>query len=240
MRYVVLDTETTGLEVRQGHRLIEIGCVEVAGRQVTEHSFHEYVNPERQVDEGAFQVHGISDKMLADKPLFSKIARPFLDFIQGSTLIIHNAAFDLGFLNAELQRLNLGRIEDYVEKIIDSLLMAREMFPGKRNNLDALCDRLGVNNGHRQFHGALLDAQILAEVYLAMTRGQDNLVIDLNVASNEAGTATVDLRALAFKEIEPTQGELDLHRDYLKSLDKASKGKCVWHTLAPEPQDHEE
>ena len=145
MRYVVLDTETTGLEVRQGHRIIEIGCIEVNGRQVTDKHFHEYVNPEREVDEGAFQVHGISDEMLADKPKFKQIAKDFLDFIQGSTLIIHNASFDIGFLDGELERLGLGKTADYVEGVIDSLGMAREMFPGKRNNLDALCDRLGVN-----------------------------------------------------------------------------------------------
>ncbi|WP_370264447.1 DNA polymerase III subunit epsilon, partial [Limnobacter sp.] len=178
MRFVVLDTETTGLEVRQGHRIIEIGCIEVLGRQVTERYFHEYINPEREVDEGAYQVHGISNEMLADKPKFERIAKNFVDFIKGSTLIIHNAAFDVGFLDMELDRLGLGKVQDHVESVIDSLLMAREMFPGKRNNLDALCDRLGVNNAHRQLHGALLDSQILAEVYLAMTRGQDSLVID--------------------------------------------------------------
>jgi DNA polymerase-3 subunit epsilon len=236
MRFVVLDTETTGLEVRQGHRLIEIGCIEVAGRQVTEHYFHEYVNPERAVDEGAFQVHGISDKMLQDKPLFAKIAKAFLDFVQGSTLIIHNASFDIGFLNAELERLSLGKIDEYVEGVIDSLAMAREMFPGKRNNLDALCDRLGVNNGHRQLHGALLDSQILAEVYLAMTRGQDNLVIDLNASSTDPSVPKVNLSVLELVELEASEEELTLHAAYLEALNKESKGTCVWDALQNQPE----
>lgn len=237
MRYVVLDTETTGLEVRQGHRIIEIGCVEVAGRQVTDHHFHEYVNPERAVDEGAFQVHGISDEMLADKPVFGVISERFLHFIKGSTLIIHNASFDIGFLDAELDRLGLGKISEYVDGVIDSLMMAREMFPGKRNNLDALCDRLGVNNAHRQFHGALLDSQILAEVYLAMTRGQDSLVIDLNAVSATGEVGALDFASLALPEPEPTAIELALHQEYLKTLDKESKGSCVWNALLAPPAE---
>lgn len=229
MRYVVLDTETTGLEVRQGHRIIEIGCVELMGRQVTDHHFHEYINPERAVDEGAFQVHGISDAMLADKPKFAGIASEFVKFIQGSTLIIHNASFDIGFLDAELERLNLGKVSEHVQGVIDSLFMAREMFPGKRNNLDALCDRLGVNNSHRQFHGALLDSQILAEVYLAMTRGQDSLVMDMHVSTGGSGDDDrVDFDALGLPEPEVPAEELALHMAYLDDLDKASKGNCVW------------
>lgn len=235
MRYVVLDTETTGLEVRQGHRIIEIGCIEVNGRQVTERHFHQYVNPEREVDEGAFQVHGISDDMLADKPKFKQIARDFLDFVQGSTLIIHNASFDIGFLDGELNRLNLGKVADYVDGVIDSLGMAREMFPGKRNNLDALCDRLGVNNAHRQLHGALLDSQILAEVYLAMTRGQDSLVIDLNAQSDEDGVERIKLGALNLLEPEPTDEELALHQAYLAEIEKTAKGPSVWSKISQSP-----
>lgn len=231
MRYVVLDTETTGLEVRQGHRIIEIGCVEVAGRQVTDHHFHEYVNPERPVDEGAFQVHGISDDMLVDKPVFAVIAERFLHFIKGSTLIIHNAAFDIGFLDEELKRLGLGKLADHVEGVVDSLMMAREMFPGKRNNLDALCDRLGVNNAHRQLHGALLDSQILAEVYLAMTRGQDSLVIDLNGSHSQGESGGVDFSQFDLPEPPPSEQELQLHNAYLATLDKESKGTCVWNSL---------
>ncbi|HEY1058413.1 MAG TPA: DNA polymerase III subunit epsilon [Limnobacter sp.] len=235
MRYVVLDTETTGLEVRQGHRIIEIGCIEVAGRQVTNRHFHEYVNPQRAVDEGAFQVHGISDDMLADKPTFSAVAERFLDFVRGSTLIIHNAAFDIGFLDAELERLNLGKMADHVEGVIDSLMMAREMFPGKRNNLDALCDRLGVNNSHRQFHGALLDSQILAEVYLAMTRGQDSLVIDLSAGQGHSATSSIQLGDLQLPEPEPTADELALHARYVQALDKEVKGACIWTSLTMAP-----
>lgn len=232
MRYVVLDTETTGLEVRQGHRIIEIGCIEVNGRQVTDKHFHEYVNPEREVDEGAFQVHGISDEMLADKPKFKQIAKDFLDFIQGSTLIIHNASFDIGFLDGELERLGLGKTADYVEGVIDSLGMAREMFPGKRNNLDALCDRLGVNNAHRQLHGALLDSQILAEVYLAMTRGQDSLVIDLNARHDDDGVERIKLGSLNLPEPEPSEEEMALHLAYLEDIEKAAKGPSVWSKIS--------
>lgn len=231
MRYVVLDTETTGLEVRQGHRIIEIGCIEMQGRQLTERHFHEYINPERAVDEGAFRVHGISDAMLADKPVFSAVASQFVSFIQDSTLIIHNASFDIGFLDAELTRLGLGQISTHVHGVIDSLQMAREMFPGKRNNLDALCDRLGVNNAHRQLHGALLDSQILAEVYLAMTRGQDSLMIDMHAGSVTARQEGPTLDALSLPEPEPTPDELAEHLAYLEGLDKASKGNCVWKKL---------
>ncbi|MFN4329723.1 MAG: DNA polymerase III subunit epsilon [Limnobacter sp.] len=228
MRYVVLDTETTGLEVRQGHRIIEIGCAEVAGRQVTHHTFHEYINPERAVDQGAYEVHGISDDMLADKPKFPAIAQRFLDFVQGSTLIIHNATFDLGFLDEELGRMGLGKMRDHVEDVIDSLLMAREMFPGKRNNLDALCDRLGVNNSHRQFHGALLDAQILAEVYLAMTRGQDALVIDLANETRGSGGVSADLGGLRLPEPELPAEDAQAHEHYLAGLDSENKAACLW------------
>lgn len=236
MKYIVLDTETTGLEVRLGHRLIEVGCIEVAGRQVTDNTWHQYINPERAVDEGAFQVHGISDDMLADKPVFAKVAQSFLDFIRGSTLIIHNASFDVGFLDMELERLNMGRIRDHVEDVIDSLAMAREMFPGKRNNLDALCDRLGVNNGHRTLHGALLDAQILAEVYLAMTRGQDSLVIDLGAGGGGEGGQWVNLSELELPDVVVTDDEAALHAEYLATLDREVKGKCVWNALQDAPE----
>ncbi|MDH4395405.1 MAG: DNA polymerase III subunit epsilon [Limnobacter sp.] len=228
MRFVVLDTETTGLEAREGHRIIEIGCVEMLGRQVTDRHFHQYINPERAVDHGAFEVHGISNEMLADKPKFAQIVDDFLKFVEGSTLIIHNAAFDIGFLDAELKRLDKGCMNDYIEGVTDSLMMAREMFPGKRNNLDALCDRLGVNNAHRQLHGALLDSQILGEVYLAMTRGQDSLVIDLSDQKGQSGGKRTDLSSLAFVDYEPTEEEMLLHQAYLQELDKESKGNCIW------------
>lgn len=231
MRYVVLDTETTGLEVREGHRIIEVGCVELLGRQLTNRHFHQYVNPGRPVDPGAFAVHGISDDMLADKPQFAAIAQSFLEFVRGSTLVIHNAAFDLGFLNREMELLGLGSMIDHVDGVVDSLLMAREMFPGKRNNLDALCDRLGVNNAHRQFHGALLDSQILGEVYLAMTRGQDSLVIELSEQESTDRSGLLNLSALVLPEPQPSEEELQSHESYLKGLDKEVKGRCMWNNL---------
>lgn len=241
MRYVVLDTETTGLEWREGHRIIEIGCVELLGRQVTDQHYHQYINPQREVDQGAFEVHGISNEMLADKPVFDKVVRSFLDFVQGSTLIIHNASFDIGFLDAELDRLNLGKMTDYVEGVIDSLMMAREMFPGKRNNLDALCDRLGVNNAHRTLHGALLDSEILGEVYLAMTRGQESLTIDMGGSENrkQSQAATVDLASLDLVEPQIDETELQAHLAYLEVLDKESKGACIWKQL-DNPANNEE
>lgn len=242
MRYVVLDTETTGLEWRDGHRIIEIGCVELLGRQVTDSHYHQYINPEREVDQGAFEVHGISNEMLADKPVFKSIVQPFLDFVRGSTLIIHNASFDIGFLDAELERLKLGKMDDYVDGVIDSLMMAREMFPGKRNNLDALCDRLGVNNGHRTLHGALLDSEILGEVYLAMTRGQETLTIELGGTENKAKTASqvIDLAALTLPEPELDEDELLVHAAYLEGLDKESKGACIWKKLDSPAEETEQ
>jgi len=183
-------------------------------------------------------VHGISDEMLADKPKFKQIAKDFLDFVQGSTLIIHNASFDIGFLDGELERLGLGKMADYVDGVIDSLGMAREMFPGKRNNLDALCDRLGVNNAHRQLHGALLDSQILAEVYLAMTRGQDSLVIDLNAHHDDDGVERIKLGALNLPEPEPSEEELALHVAYLADIEKAAKAPSVWSKIS-QPADEQ-
>ncbi|MDX1669062.1 MAG: DNA polymerase III subunit epsilon [Limnobacter sp.] len=236
MRYVVLDTETTGLEWRDGHRIIEIGCVELLGRQVTNQHYHQYINPEREVDQGAYEVHGISNERLADEPVFKDIVQPFLDFVKGSTLIIHNASFDLGFLNAELSRLKLGSMDDYVEGVIDSLMMAREMFPGKRNNLDALCDRLGVNNGHRTLHGALLDSEILGEVYLAMTRGQEALVIDSSSVkeASQEGAETVALGQLSLPEVQVSDEEMRAHAAYLEALDKESNGQCIWKATRTE------
>lgn len=237
MRYVVLDTETTGLEWREGHRIIEIGCVELIGRQVTEQHYHQYINPEREVDQGAYEVHGISNERLADEPVFKDIVWPFLDFVKGSTLIIHNASFDIGFLNAELERLNLGVMDDYVLGVIDSLQMAREMFPGKRNNLDALCDRLGVNNGHRTLHGALLDSEILGEVYLAMTRGQEALVIEAGSGNKKNDLfERIDLSGLSLPEVTVTEQDAQAHQRYLLGLDKESKGQCVWSQLFAEPE----
>ncbi len=232
MRYVVLDTETTGLEWREGHRIIEIGCVELLNRQVTSNHFHQYINPQREVDAGAFEVHGISNDMLADKPVFKEVVSAFLKFIEGAVLIIHNAPFDLGFLDYELSLLNLPSVKTYVAEVIDSLVMARGLFPGKRNNLDALCDRLGVRNSHRTLHGALLDAEILGEVYLAMTRGQEQLLSLEEYSSSflqqECHTTVNSLAAFNLIELKATVEELTLHHAYLKKLEQEAKLESLW------------
>ena len=235
MRYVVLDTETTGLDPRQGHRIIEIGCVEMLGRSLTDKHFHCYLNPERAVDEGALAVHGLSDEFLADKPKFADVMDDFLAFVDGAEIIIHNASFDVGFLNAELSRQKKPEFSQFVSKVTDSLFMARELFPGKRNSLDALCDRLGVNNAHRTLHGALLDAQILAEVFLALTRGQDTLVIDaVGGTNNQHDGERIDLKSLALSEIQCGEDELIAHQAYLDALDKEARGACIWRRYDPQ------
>ncbi|MBN9421582.1 MAG: DNA polymerase III subunit epsilon, partial [Candidatus Accumulibacter sp.] len=195
MRQIFLDTETTGLEHKLGHRIIEVACVEMTNRRLTNRHFHRYVNPEREIDEGAQAVHGISRDFLADKPRFAAIAAEFLDFVRGAELVIHNAAFDIGFLNAELARLDMAPIETVCHGVRDTLRMAKELHPGKKNNLNALCDRYGVDNSHRTLHGALLDAEILAEVYVAMTRGQESLIMDLG--DDEGGQGAIGGQALA-------------------------------------------
>jgi DNA polymerase-3 subunit epsilon len=228
MRQIVLDTETTGLEVGKGHRIIEIGALELAERRPTGRSFHRYVNPQRAIDEGALAVHGISGEFLADKPAFAEVARELIEFVSGAELIIHNAAFDVAFLDAELALADgaFGRITDHAQ-VLDTLALAREKYPGQKNSLDALCRRLNVDNSHRDLHGALLDAQLLAEVYLAMTGGQG----DLGFASESAGIA----RAMVIQGVRPillvrlaTAAELELHEARLRRLDAASKGRCVW------------
>lgn len=236
MRQIVLDTETTGLNAATGDRLIEIGCVELVNRRLTGRNLHFYINPERDIDAGAIAVHGLTVEFLADKPKFAEVVHEIRDFVQDAELIIHNAAFDLGFLDMEFQRLGLPPFRKHVASVIDTLLEARQMFPGKRNSLDALCERLGVSNAHRTLHGALLDAELLAEVYLAMTRGQNSLVIDMMDASAGAGPAAVaatDLSALRLPVLEPTEDELAAHAAVLKELDKASGGKTVWQEAAP-------
>ncbi|HDR9340773.1 TPA: DNA polymerase III subunit epsilon, partial [Burkholderia multivorans] len=179
MRQIILDTETTGLNARTGDRIIEIGCVELLNRRLTGNNLHFYVNPERDSDPGALAVHGLTTEFLSDKPKFAEIAHQILDFVKGAELIIHNAPFDLGFLDAEFALLGLPPFSEHCAGVIDTLVQAKQMFPGKRNSLDALCDRFGISNAHRTLHGALLDSELLAEVYLAMTRGQDSLVIDM-------------------------------------------------------------
>jgi len=232
MRQVVLDTETTGLEVEQGHRIIEIGCVELVNRRLTGRRFHQYVNPERDIDAGAESVHGITAEALADKPLFAQIAGDLLEFLGDADLIIHNAAFDLGFLNAELARLAMGvpRLEEQ-RTIVDSLALARRLHPGQKNNLDALCRRYGVDNAHRELHGALLDAELLADVYLLMTGGQAALSFDSG-ESAERATAAAAHRKLhtpraTLPVIAPTAEELAAHAARLAAIAKRG-GRCLW------------
>jgi DNA polymerase-3 subunit epsilon len=231
MRQVVLDTETTGLEAREGHRIIEIGCIEIVGRRITEQRFHQYVNPERDSDEGALAVHGLTRHFLEDKPKFAEIVDDLLEFVKDAEVIIHNAAFDVEFLDAELGRLGRGRFSDHCGRITDSLLLAREQNPGKRNSLDALCERHGVSNTHRTLHGALLDAGLLAEVFLAMTRGQDSLTID--VLADDALLANfgaVDLGQLI--AVSVAEDELAAHESLLDAIEKEAKAAPVWRAAA--------
>lgn len=238
MRQVVLDTETTGLEPQQGHRVIEIGCVELLQRRHTGNRFHQYLNPERDIEEGALEVHGISIDTLADKPVFGDVAHDFLEFVRGAELIIHNAAFDVGFLDAELERLALGRIEDHCTRIIDSLAEARQRHPGQRNSLDALCRRYEIDNTGRELHGALLDAELLADVYLAMTGGQAALGLDAaadaRVGDTGAPAAGGDRRA-PVPVIRASTGEVAAHRERLREIAAAAVDGCLWHE-APEDE----
>ncbi len=230
MRQIILDTETTGLDPALGHRIIEIAALELADRRLTANTFHRYVNPERAIDAGAQQVHGLTDEMLADKPKFKDIADELLAFIVGAELIIHNAPFDVGFLDRELGLLKRKRLSHHCPVVTDTLRMARDLHPGKRNSLDALCERYQIDNSSRTLHGALLDAELLAEVYLAMTRGQNSLIME------EAPAATDSLEPVAGGAAEvlalaANAGELAAHAQYLAEIDQASKGKCVWLKL---------
>ena len=235
-RFVVLDTETTGLNVEEGHRVIEIGCVEIINRKITDNRFHIYLNPERQVDEGALAVHGLSGQFLADKPRFQDIRDDFLGFLQGCELVIHNAPFDLGFLNAELTRSGESRsLGDYCA-ITDTLVMARKKHPGQRNTLDALCKRYDVDNRHRDLHGALLDAELLADVFLAMTGGQSLLELEPELESPSplpAAEAENRRRLRPFPELAvvPASAEEEAaHRQQLETIDQFSGGRCRWST----------
>ncbi len=231
MRQIFLDTETTGLEVAEGHRVIEIGCVELVNRQPTGHDLHLYLNPERDIDAGAQAVHGITAEFLADKPVFADVAQQFLDFIQGADeVIIHNATFDVGFLNNELALLGRPPFKTHVEGIIDTLAMAKELYPGKRNSLDALCDRLEVDNSGRTLHGALLDAELLADVYINLTRGQNALLmVEDDAQNNEAGHIEgIDLCNIPLQVLAATDAEQAAHAAILAQIDKASNGKTVW------------
>ena len=239
MRQIVLDTETTGLEVSQGHRIIEIGCVELQNRRLTGNHFHQYVNPRREIDQGAIEVHGITNEFLADKPLFEQIAADFLEFVSGAELIIHNAPFDLGFLDAELQRRDPGgpSIRELCT-VIDTLVMARGKHPGQRNNLDALCQRYDVDNSQRDLHGALLDAEILADVYLAMTGGQTTFSLSDATASNDAdGQGITGIRRIPagrkpLPVIRASEAERAAHDAQLEAIAASSDGRVLWRELA--------
>lgn len=232
MRQIVLDTETTGLSAEGGDRIIEIGCVELLNRKLTGNNLHHYVNPERDSHEDALKVHGISNEFLRDKPKFVQIVDELLAFLEGAELIIHNAPFDISFLNKELSLLGRPPITRFIAGVTDSLVMAKEMFPGKRNGLDALCDRLGVDNSGRTLHGALLDAELLADVYINMTRGQDALLIEAGETVQEGmEVVQLDLSRFDLPVLRANEQEAQAHEAVLADLDKASKGKTRWRTL---------
>jgi len=228
MRQIVLDTETTGLEAELGHRIIEIGGIELVNRRFTGNNFHRYLNPERESEAAALEIHGLTTEFLRDKPKFPEIAREFLDYVSGAQLIIHNSAFDLSFLDRELDLADLKPLAEYCSGVVDTLRMAKEMHPGRKNSLDALCERYQINNSARTLHGALLDAQLLAEAYLAMTRGQETLVMEVETATaSHAGGDHVAGKVELFV-LRATQDELATHAKQLEEIDKASKGACLW------------
>jgi DNA polymerase-3 subunit epsilon len=235
MRQVFLDTETTGLSADNGDRLIEIGCVEMLHRKLTGNNLHIYVNPGRDSHEEALKVHGLTTEFLSDKPKFAEIAQEVLDYLRDAHVVIHNAPFDLGFLNMEMARVGLPAIKEVVASITDTLVMAKEMYPGKRNSLDALCDRLEVDNSGRTLHGALLDSELLADVYINLTRGQDTLLIDDASGLDADGhrPAALDLSGFVLPVIQANEQELEAHEVVLTLIDKESKGKTVWRTLEP-------
>jgi DNA polymerase III subunit epsilon len=231
MRQIFLDTETTGLEPELGHRIIEVAGVELVNRRFTGNDFQRYFNPERESEGGALEVHGLSYEFLSDKPRFRDVAPEFLDYVAGAELIIHNSAFDIAFLNRELDLANLKPITEYCPVIVDTLRMAKDLHPGKRNGLDALCERYQVDNSARTLHGALLDARLLAEVYLCMTRGQESLIMESEpaaaaIAAHESMQAALDLIVVA-----ATSDELAAHHRHLEEIDRASAGACLWKRL---------
>ncbi len=233
MRQIILDTETTGLSAENGDRIIEIGCVELVNRKFTGNNLHHYINPERDSHEDALKVHGISNEFLRDKPKFAAVAEELVEYLRDAEVIIHNAPFDVAFLNMEFRRLGLPPVTEIVSNVLDTLVMAKEMYPGKRNGLDALCDRLGVDNSGRTLHGALLDAELLADVYINMTRGQDALLIDIaDTAGGEGGALElVDLRRFELPVLRANEQEAQAHETVLAELDKSSKGKTVWRLV---------
>lgn len=235
MRQIVLDTETTGLEPEQGHRIIEIGCVEMVERRLTGNNFHQFLQPDREIDQGAIEVHGITNEFLADKPRFADVAKDFLDYVRGAELVIHNAPFDVGFLNAELRRMAPGHdlLEQFC-RITDTLVMAKRMHPGQRNSLDALCKRYDIDNSHRELHGALLDAEILADVYLSMTGGQVRLLLD-SAGEDAGGQGAAAIRRVnsdrqRLPVVTADERELQAHEARLDAIEKAA-GSVLWRDL---------
>ena len=235
MRYIILDTETTGLNPRTGDRLVEFAGLEMVGRKLTGRSLHLYVHPERDIPEEASRIHGITLDQLEGKPTFAGVAAEISEFIRGAALIIHNAPFDMGFLDMEFTRLGLPSAREQVGEVIDTLAMAKDQFPGKRNNLDALCDRFEVDRSNRVFHGALIDCELLGEVYLAMTRGQESLLMDIEPLSSERGGPSMRLGDGPRPRVQAASAEeLAAHEGYLDELDKAMKGPCLWRQTPPE------
>ena len=235
-RQIILDTETTGLDAALGHRILEVAAVELNDRRLTGNHLHRYINPGRASDDGALQVHGLTEDFLRDKPKFREISAELLDFINGAELVIHNASFDLSFLNHEFALINLKQVKHYCPSVIDTLALARELHPGKRNNLDALCDRYQIDNSKRTLHGALLDANLLAEVYLAMTRGQDSLLMDIEAPAGQLAGGEAQVTAAADERpglivLCASEEELAEHEKQLAVIDKESKGACVWRLL---------
>jgi DNA polymerase III subunit epsilon len=228
MRKIVVDTETTGLDPKQGHRIIELAAIELDGRKVSLRRFHRYLNPEREIEAGAVAVHGLTYERLQNEAKFADIASSFIEFIEGAELIIHNAPFDMGFLNNELQLMGLPPLQNAV---VDTLKVAREMHPGKKNSLDALCSRYEIDNAHRSLHGALLDTELLAEVYFAMTRGQESLLGDDAPVARKQAVLSTDASRPKLRVLLPSEEELVAHTQQLADIDKASKGACMWKKL---------
>ena len=233
MRQIFLDTETTGLSAEAGDRIIEIGCVELVNRQLTGQNLHFYLNPERDSHEDALKVHGISNEFLRDKPKFAEVASQIADYLRGAEVIIHNAAFDVGFLDKEFERCQMPPLSALVAQVVDTLAMAKELYPGKRNSLDALCDRLGVDHSARTLHGALLDAELLADVYIHMTRGQDALLMEAPVESGPVAAHTdIDVSQVQLPVLQPSEAERSAHEEVLAQIDKSSHNKTVWRQAA--------
>lgn len=232
MRQIVLDTETTGINPKQGNRIIEIGCVELYERKLTGNNFHRYINPERDSEEGALAVHGLTTEFLRDKPRFHEVVEELREYVKDAEVIIHNAPFDLGFLNHEFGMLKLPTFDSHIKSVIDTLVQAKEMRPGKRNSLDALCEHFGISNAHRKLHGALLDAELLADVYLAMTRGQNSLGMDIVIEDSGSGIAMAEIALAEVLVLRASDTEETAHIELLDGLDKAVKGTCVWRTAS--------